>query len=68
MSRIVLETDGPFLAPVPFRGKRNEPAHVRLVAQKLAELRGRSIEDVEHLTTQNAVQLFNIDPKKVLKR
>ncbi|MFT7553613.1 MAG: TatD DNase family protein [Rhodothermales bacterium] len=60
MDRIVLETDAPFLAPVPFRGKRNEPAHVRLVAQKLAELRGLTVEEVAAITTSNAMRLFRL--------
>lgn len=60
MERIVLETDAPFLAPVPFRGKRNEPAHVRLVAEKLAEVKGLTIDEVERITTGNAVRLFGL--------
>lgn len=61
MDQIVVETDAPFLAPVPFRGKRNEPAYVRLVAEKLAEVKEISVEEVERITTQNAVQLFQLD-------
>ena len=60
MDQIVLETDAPFLAPVPHRGKRNEPAYVRLVAEKLAEVKGLSVEDVERITTENARALFRI--------
>lgn len=58
--RLLVETDCPFLAPHPFRGKRNEPAYVRLVAEKIAELREISIEEIERLTTDNANRLFNI--------
>jgi TatD DNase family protein len=58
--RLLVETDAPFLAPVPFRGKRNEPAHVRLVAQKVAEVRGQSLEQVAALTTANARRLFRL--------
>ena len=60
MEQIVLETDAPFLAPVPHRGKRNEPAHVRLVAGRLAEVKGLSVEEVERITTENALRLFKI--------
>jgi TatD DNase family protein len=60
MDRIVLETDAPFLAPVPHRGKRNEPAFVRLVAQKLADLRGLTLEEVASATTANARRLFRL--------
>ena len=60
MERIVLETDAPFLSPVPFRGKRNEPARVRLVAEKLAEVRQLPLEEVERITTGNAIKLFGL--------
>jgi TatD DNase family protein len=60
LERIVLETDAPFLAPVPYRGKRNEPAYVRLVAHKLAELRGLTLEEVAAATTANARRLFRL--------
>jgi len=58
LDRIVLETDSPYLTPAPFRGKRNEPAHVRLVAEKLAELRGISLEEVARITSENARRIF----------
>lgn len=58
--RLLVETDSPFLAPIPFRGKRNEPAHVRLVAEKVAEVRGQSLEAVAKLTTENALRLFRL--------
>ncbi|MGB3543535.1 TatD family hydrolase [Rubrivirga sp.] len=60
LSRIVLETDGPYLAPSPHRGTRNEPAYVPLVAQRLAELRGLEVEEVARATTAAAEQLFAI--------
>lgn len=60
MDRVVLETDAPFLAPVPHRGKRNEPAYVRIVAERLAELTGLPFEEIARLTTENAERLFGI--------
>jgi len=60
---LVLETDGPYLAPTPFRGKRNEPAYLKLVAEKLAEIKGISFEEVLNITTANAVKLFNLPSK-----
>ncbi|MFZ9971181.1 MAG: TatD family hydrolase [Bacteroidia bacterium] len=56
--KILLETDSPFLAPVPHRGKRNEPAYVRLVAEAMAANWGTSLEEVAEQTTQNAHRLF----------
>jgi TatD DNase family protein len=58
--RLLIETDCPFLAPVPKRGKRNEPAYVRHVAEYLAPLRNESIEALAAQTTQNACQLFGL--------
>lgn len=58
LSRILVETDGPFLAPYPYRGKRNEPAHVRFVAERLAEVKGLSALTVAEETSANAVRLF----------
>ena len=60
LSHIVLETDAPFLAPVPYRGKRNEPAYVVLVAGRIAELKGIPVEEVAEVTTANALRLFDI--------
>lgn len=60
LEQIVLETDAPFLAPVPYRGKRNEPAYVRQVAEQLASIRGLPIEEIEALTTENARRLFDV--------
>jgi TatD DNase family protein len=56
--RMLVETDSPFLAPVPFRGKRNEPAHVARVAERLAALRAADVAAVVAATTKNALQLF----------
>lgn len=56
--RLLIETDSPYLAPVPKRGKRNEPAYVAFVAAKIAELRGESVEEVAHYTTENARRLY----------
>lgn len=55
---LLIETDAPYLAPHPNRGKRNVPAHVSLVAEKLAEIRGQSIEHLQTITRQNAMRLF----------
>lgn len=61
--RLLIETDCPFLAPVPYRGKRNEPAFVAQVAQRLAEVRGESLEDLAARTSANAIALFGLpDP------
>jgi TatD DNase family protein len=58
LDRLLLETDSPFLAPVPYRGKRNEPAHVSRVAERLAALRGADHAAIVDATTRNALQLF----------
>lgn len=60
LKHLVLETDAPYLAPVPHRGKRNESAYIRLVAEKLAEIKGVSLEEVGEITSQNALKLFTI--------
>lgn len=58
LSRMLVETDSPYLAPVPHRGKTNEPAYVRHVAQEIADLRGISLEEVARATTANFFSLF----------
>lgn len=60
LKHIVLETDAPYLAPHPHRGKRNEPAYVKLVAEKLAQIQNVSLEEVARTTTQNAKHMFNL--------
>jgi TatD DNase family protein len=57
---LLLETDSPFLAPVPFRGKRNESAYIELITSKISTLKNMSKEVIANITTQNAIQLFNI--------
>ena len=57
--RIVIETDAPYLAPVPYRGKRNEPAYVQHVCKALADLFSVSTEEMENVTTRNAKKIFN---------
>jgi TatD DNase family protein len=60
LSKVLLETDAPYLAPVPFRGKRNEPAYLANVVQKLAEIAHLTPEQVAATTTENARELFNV--------
>ena len=60
LDRILVETDCPFLAPEPYRGKRNEPAHTRLVAERIAELKGIPFDDLARATTANARRLFEL--------
>lgn len=60
VEHIVLETDSPYLAPVPFRGKRNESSYLMLVAEKVAQLYGISVEELANITTQNSKDIFSI--------
>ena len=60
LDRIVLETDCPFMAPEPFRGKRNDPGYLYRMAERLAEIRGISVEEVHAVTTENAKKLYRI--------
>ncbi|NEU32531.1 TatD family hydrolase [bacterium LRH843] len=60
IDRLLIETDCPYLAPDPYRGKRNEPSYVKLVAKQIAELRGISYEELAAKTTENAKKLFGI--------
>lgn len=64
-ANIVLETDSPYLTPVPFRGKRNESSYIPLIAQKIAELTGLETKKIEEITTQNALNLFNLQCENV---
>ncbi len=58
LEQVVLETDAPYLAPVPFRGKRNEPSYLRYILEKLVEITGLSQEDIAQKTSKNAQKLF----------
>ena len=60
LERIVLETDAPYLTPVPFRGRRNESSYIPFIAAKVAELKGVTIDEVAEVTTSNARNLFEI--------
>jgi len=60
LDKILLETDCPYLAPVPMRGKRNEPSFVKFTAEKLAKIKNLSVEEISDITTANAKKLFNI--------
>ena len=62
LDRIVVETDAPYLTPTPFRGKTNYPKYVRYVIEKIAEVTGKSFEDIEKITSKNAKRFyFKID-------
>lgn len=58
LERVLIETDAPFLAPLPYRGKRNEPAFVRYIADKIAEIHPKNPEEIANQTTVNAARLF----------
>ena len=60
LERILLETDAPYLAPVPYRGRRNESAYLPLIAQKVADIKGLTTNQIADITTNNAEKLFNI--------
>ena len=60
MERLVLETDCPYMAPEPFRGKRNHPGYLYRMAEKLAEIRGLSVEEIHRITTENGRKLYRI--------
>ena len=60
LERLLIETDCPYLPPDPHRGERNEPAYVRLVAAKVAELKGLPLEEVARVTTENVQRLFGM--------
>ncbi|MFA5470556.1 MAG: TatD family hydrolase [Acholeplasmataceae bacterium] len=65
LSHILLETDSPYLAPSPYRGKRNEPSYLIKVAKKIAEIKQMSLDEVSEITTKNANQLFKLGGPKV---
>lgn len=60
LDRIVLETDSPYLAPVPFRGKRNDSSYLPLIAGKLVDIYNVSFEEIDKITTENALNIFNL--------
>ena len=60
IKHIVLETDSPYLSPVPYRGKRNESAYLKLICEKVAQLCKLSAEEVAEITTQNSKEVFGI--------
>lgn len=60
LDKILVETDSPYLSPIPFRGKENEPSRVRLVAEKIAEIKGISFDEVATITRKNTETLFNL--------
>ncbi len=60
LENIVLETDAPYLAPTPYRGKRNESSYLNLIAQKLVDIYQIDIETIAEITTQNSIDLFGI--------
>jgi TatD DNase family protein len=62
LDRLLLETDGPYLAPVPHRGKRNEPAYVRQVAERIAAVRSMPVDELIRITGQNARRVFQLSP------
>ena len=60
LERMLVETDAPYLAPDPYRGKRNEPSYVEFVARKVAEVKGMDLTKVAEVTTENAMKLFRL--------
>ena len=59
LENLLLETDAPYLAPVPYRGKLNTPAYLKYIAQEIANLRNTTIDEIKNITTQNAKRIFN---------
>jgi len=66
LESLLVETDAPYLTPVPFRGKRNEPGYVRYTAQKVAELKKLPLEKVAEVTTANALRVYGLDERRPL--
>ena len=60
LDKVILETDAPYLTPVPNRGKRNEPAFISIIAEKLAEINNIPVNEIANITTQNAQKLFGL--------
>ena len=67
VEQLLLETDSPFLAPAPFRGKRNEPAYVKYIAEKIAQVKGITLEKLAEITSENAQNLFHLRDQWQLK-
>lgn len=63
LNKLLLETDSPYLTPVPHRGEENSPAYVKFVAEEIAAIKGISFEEVDRITTQNAYEIFNFGDK-----
>ena len=61
MEKLILETDAPYLAPVPHRGKRNEPSFIKNIVENLAELKNLPLEEIAEKTTRNAFELFGLN-------
>ena len=61
LERIVIETDCPYMAPEPFRGRRNDPGKIYRMAEKLAEIKGISVEEARHATFENGKRLYRIE-------
>ena len=61
IKHILIETDSPYMAPVPYRGKENQPGYVLEVAKKIAEIKNMTVDEVIKVTTQNASKLFNLE-------
>ena len=59
LDRILLETDAPYLAPVPYRGKLNSPKYLKYIAQEIANLKNTNVEEIKNITTENAKRIFN---------
>ncbi|OFX71943.1 MAG: hypothetical protein A2X12_11830 [Bacteroidetes bacterium GWE2_29_8] len=64
INKIILETDSPYLSPMPYRGKRNEPANIKIIANTISEILGITIDEVARITTNNALKLFDIENKQ----
>ena len=60
LEKLLIETDSPYLTPVPYRGKRNEPSYVEFVAQEVASIKGITVEEVIRVTTENAKKIYGI--------
>ncbi len=64
LDRLILETDAPYLAPAPHRGKRNEPGYIKLIAENLAKIKGVTLDEIAEITTKNAFRLFGVSTQR----